>query len=124
MTKKGYSADAAWKPLTDPGDNADEDGADGVHVKAATLRSNAEAFLTKRHTKGKGLGYDVRSPPYCKKNMTIVVYNGESYKHYTCKSHSKFCTSGVNLRGKCEAVVTYIPGLKDTYTSDCQCKTD
>ena len=33
--------DPTWKPLTDPDDNADEDGAGGVHVKTATLRPSA-----------------------------------------------------------------------------------
>lgn len=117
MTKKGYSEDPAWKPLTDADDNADEDGAGGVHVKTATLRPGAEAFLTKRLTIGKKMSYDGTSLPHCAINRTIIVHNGRSYKKYVCRTHSVICS-----KMRCVAKRSFIPDLGETYTSGCNCK--
>ena len=110
--------DPTWKPLTDPDDNADEDSADGVHVKTGTLRPSAGAFLTKRCIIGKRMSYGVRSRHPCVKKTEIRVYNGRSYKHHVCKTHSNMCDTGF----KCEAEISYITALGETYTSGCRCK--
>ena len=117
MTKKGYSRVPTWKLLTDPDDNADEDSADGVHVKTGTLRPSAGAFLTKRCIIGKRMSYGVRSGNPCVKETEIVIYNGRSYKYHVCKTHSLICNSL-----KCEDVISYSPALRATYTSGCRCK--
>ena len=118
MTKKGYSVYPAWKPLTYPGDNADGDGAGGVHVKAARLQPNAKAFLTKRSTVGKRLSYDVGLLNPCVNRTQTVPYNGQFYTHYVCKTHSLLCTNYQNPSGKCKAKISIIGAI---HTSVCNC---
>ena len=126
LTKNGYPADPAWKTLSDPGDNADEDAADGLHVKPAPLQAIAETFQTKRRTMGERMRYDVRSLPSCVKE--VHVYSGNSnqlYKHYVCHTHSLRCADHGRFSNRCEpSGKIYISALKKTVTSGCQCKAD
>jgi len=126
LTKNGYSTDPAWKTLSDPDDNADEDAGGSLHVKSATLRASAQAFLTKRRTTGERMRYDVRSLHHCVKEVQVYPGNGNQlYEHYICHTHSTLCADHGYLRNRCEpSGYTYIPALKKTVTSGCKCKAD
>ena len=89
-----------------------------MHVKAVTLQPNAEAFLTKRRTKGKRLGYDVRSPKLCVEKKEVVTYNGQLYTNYVCKTHNPLCANYQNPGGKCTATISVIG---DVSLSVCKC---
>ena len=92
LTKKGYSANPVWKPLTDEGHNADEDAAGSPDVKRAPLRSRR---------------FDVRSSTdSCVKEERKVLYHGNKwYMHYECNTHSPLCAglrcepSGYKFKG-------------------------
>ena len=105
LTKKGYSANPAWEPLTDEGDIADEDAAGSPDVKRAPLRSS---------------WYDVRSPTSdpCVKEVHIQG----KYTHYECKKHSLLCKPSF----RCKAPeYEFIPELNaNVNTAGCKCKED
>jgi len=126
LTKNGYSTDPAWKTLSDPDDNADEDAGGSLHVKSATLRASAQAFLTKRRTTGERMRYDVRSLHHCVKEVQVYPGNGNQlYEHYICHTHSTLCADHGYLKNRCEpSGYIYIPALKKTVTSGCKCKAD
>ena len=112
LTKKGYSANPAWKPLTDPGDNADEDAAGSPDTKRAPLQLR---------------WYDVRALPHpCVKEEHTVIYHGNKwYMSYECKTHSPLCPGYGKVRGRCEpSGYTLIPVLNETVVSGCRCKAD
>ena len=108
LTKKGYSANPVWKPLTDEGHNADEDAAGSPDVKRAPLRSR---------------WYGARSSTNaCVKE----VYLDKGYMHYECKTYSLLCLGDGNGNGKCEPVykaIAYV-SLNETVTvvSGCRCQ--
>ena len=112
LTKNGYSANPAWKPLTDPGDNADEDAAGSADVKRAPLRLRWN---------------DARSAtnPCVREVRTAVHHGNKPYMHYECKTHSTLCTGYGNVKGRCEpSGYEFIFELNESVISGCKCKGD
>ena len=112
FAKNGYSANPAWKTLTDPGHNADEDAGGGPDAKRAPLPSR---------------WYVVRSAtnPCVKEERTVIYHGNKSYKRYECYTHSLLCVGHGNARGRCEASnKTFIPALNEVVVSGCRCKAD
>ena len=111
LTKNGYSANPAWKPLTDPGHNADEDAGGIPDAKRAPLPSR---------------WYDVRSlTKACVKEERKVMYHGNKwYTHYECNTHSLLCPGHGNVRGRCKTILSFIPELNEFVKSGCECQAD
>ena len=102
LTKKGYSANSAWKPLTDPGDNADENAAGSPDVKRDPLPSSCSDFRS------------LTNNP-CVSH--IEVYQGnKSYTRHVCKNHSLLCPGFT-----CEAQYCLITDLNKSVECGCRC---
>ena len=111
MTKNGYSANPAWKPLTHQSDNADEDPAGSPDVKRAPLPSR---------------WYDVRSStnPCVKEERKVMYHGNKSYMSYECETHSTLCVGYGNVRGRCKTILSFIPELNEFVKSGCECQAD
>ena len=104
LTKKGYSANPAWQPLTDPGDNADENAAGSPDVKRDPSRSSC---------------YDFRSPTDipCGKEHIVVYQGNKSYTRHVCPTHSLLCPGF-----RCEASkYCLITDLNKSVVCGCRC---
>ena len=123
LTKNAYSADPAWKTLSDPADNADEDAAGDLPVKPAPLLASAENFLTKRRTM---VGYDVRSLHHCVKEVHVFSDNSNQlHEHYVCHTHSTRCAGHGRLSNRCElSGRNFIPALNKALITGCRCQAD
>lgn len=102
LTKKGYSANSAWKPLTDPGDNADENAAGSPDVKRDPSSSCSD--------------FRSRTDNPCVSHIEVYRQGNKSYTRYVCKSHSLLCPSYT-----CEAQYCLITDLNKSVECGCRC---
>ena len=108
--------------LSDPGENSNEDSPSSLDVQFAPWLTVAGKFLTNRGTLGERTIHAVtRSRNPCVKKKSKVVYNGNRvFTEVECKTHSMMCTR--NWRHKCVPVYSYIPALRESVKTDCECK--